>query len=152
LAKTTTKKRAGKAAKATARVTPAPKAPARKAAKTVARQKTTKPSPAAPKPASKKPAVQIAAQPQLRLAQQKTPATTPTVKAEAQPPKQAAPIAPLRADLPPTSGFTMLVDGHFKGQFATLKQAQAAAAELLGRFPMLRLEIYDAAKKVRVAV
>ena len=55
-----------------------------------------------------------------------------------------------RADLPPADGFTLLVDGHFKSSFDDLKGAKAAASELKGRFPMLRVEIYDAAKKARL--
>ena len=55
-----------------------------------------------------------------------------------------------RADLPPPDGFTLLVDGHFKNSFDDLKGAKAAASELKGRFPMLRVEIYDAVKKARL--
>ena len=55
-----------------------------------------------------------------------------------------------RADLPPPDGFTLLVDGHFKNRFDDLKGAKVAATELKGRFPMLRVEIYDAAKKTRL--
>jgi hypothetical protein len=55
-----------------------------------------------------------------------------------------------RADLPPADGFTLLVDGHFKNNYDDLKGAKAAASELKGRFPMLRVEIYDAAKKARL--
>lgn len=83
-----------------------------------------------------------------KLVDPPTPARAPERHPAATPVAAAQP----RADLPPTSGFTMLVDGHFKSEFDTLKHAKAAAAELLGRFPMLRLEIYDAAKKARVAV
>ena len=59
-------------------------------------------------------------------------------------PEQKAP----RADRPPTEGFVVIVDGHFKSEFET-----AEAAELSGRklksHPMLKIEIYDAATKVR---
>lgn len=57
-----------------------------------------------------------------------------------------------RADIPPAEGFTLLVDGHFKSQFDDLARAKAAASDLLGRFPMLRVEIYDAASKQRLPV
>lgn len=56
----------------------------------------------------------------------------------------------MRADMPPSNGFTLLVDGHFKNQYDDLKGAKAAASELKGRFPMLRVEIYDADKKTRL--
>jgi hypothetical protein len=58
--------------------------------------------------------------------------------------------ASTRADLPPPEGFTLLVDGHFKNCFDDLKGAKAAASELKNRFQMLKLEIYDAAKKARL--
>jgi hypothetical protein len=63
--------------------------------------------------------------------------------------KPTVPAAP-RADLPPAAGFTLLVDGHFKNQFDDLKGAKAAASELKSRFPMLRVEIYDAVNKARL--
>jgi hypothetical protein len=66
-------------------------------------------------------------------------------------PKPASNTAP-RADVPPEAGFTLLVDGHFKSQYETLAQATQAATELKSRFPILRVEIYDAAKKTRQAV
>jgi len=50
------------------------------------------------------------------------------------------------------SGFALLVDGLFKNQFETLKGAKDAAGELKARFPVLRLEIYDAVKKARLPV
>ena len=43
-----------------------------------------------------------------------------------------------RADRPPTEGFVTVVDGHFKSEFDT---AEA--------YPMLQIEIYDAATKAR---
>ena len=45
-----------------------------------------------------------------------------------------------------------MVDGHFKSQFETLKSAKQAASELQSRFPVLRVEIYDAEKKARLKV
>lgn len=86
-----------------------------------------------------------------RAKQAETPATVP-------PPANGGPGTALnrataeRADMPPASGFTLLVDGHYKNSFASLKLAKDAGAALLGRFPMLRVEIYDAANKARVAV
>ncbi len=57
-----------------------------------------------------------------------------------------------RADVPPAAGFTLRVDGHFKNQFETLAQAKQAATDLKSRFPILRIEIYDAANKARLPV
>jgi hypothetical protein len=54
-----------------------------------------------------------------------------------------------RADVAPASGFSLVVDGHFKTHFDDEKAAQQAGAELFGRFPMLQVLIYDAATKTR---
>jgi hypothetical protein len=55
----------------------------------------------------------------------------------------------LRADRPPTEGFTIIVDGHFKSDFETLDAAEASGRELKSSYPMLQIEIYDAATQVR---
>ena len=85
------------------------------------------------------------------------PLTLPAAKPSAAPVANPPPVvrkmtesAATRADLPPPDGFTLLVDGHFKNQFDDLKGAKAAATELKSRFPMLRVEIYDAANKARL--
>ena len=54
-----------------------------------------------------------------------------------------------RADRPPTDGFVVIVDGHFKSEFATIEAAEASGRTLKSTYPMLQIEIYDAAKKVR---
>jgi len=46
----------------------------------------------------------------------------------------------------------LVVDGHFKTQFADKGAAMKAATELLAKFPMLQVEIYDAASKSRTSV
>ena len=55
----------------------------------------------------------------------------------------------LRADRPPTEGFTVMVDGHFKSDFETLDAAEVSGRNLKSAFPMLKIEIYDAATMVR---
>jgi hypothetical protein len=55
----------------------------------------------------------------------------------------------LRADLPPTEGFATIIDGHFKSEFDTVEAAEASARKLKSAYPMLKIEIYDAANKVR---
>jgi len=57
-----------------------------------------------------------------------------------------------RADVAPADGFTLVVDGHFKTHYDDETAAQKAGAELLGRFPMLQVLIYDAATKTRSAL
>jgi hypothetical protein len=55
----------------------------------------------------------------------------------------------LRADRPPTEGFTVIVDGHFKSEFKTLAAAETSGRKLKSTYPMLQIEIYDAATRVR---
>jgi hypothetical protein len=55
----------------------------------------------------------------------------------------------IRADRPPTDGFVTVVDGHFKTQFDTAEAAEAAARKLKSAYPMLQIEIYDAANQTR---
>jgi len=46
----------------------------------------------------------------------------------------------------------LVVDGHFKTQFAEKATAMKAASELLAKYPMLQIEIYDASSKSRTLV
>jgi len=57
-----------------------------------------------------------------------------------------------RADLAPTTGYAIVVDGHFKTEFVEKEAAKKAAAELLAKYPMLKIEIYDASSKSRIPV
>ena len=57
-----------------------------------------------------------------------------------------------RADVAPAGGYALVVDGHFKTQFESDAAAQAAAKELLIKYPMLQIAIYDAAAKARTMV
>ena len=57
-----------------------------------------------------------------------------------------------RADIAPTAGYAILVDGHFKTEFAEEGAARKAATELLAKYPMLKIEIYDASSKSRALV
>lgn len=53
----------------------------------------------------------------------------------------------LRADRPPVDGFVTVVDGHFKSEFDTVDAAEASGRKLKSTYPMLQIEIYDAATK-----
>jgi hypothetical protein len=64
----------------------------------------------------------------------------------------AKPAAPARADVPPETGYSIVVDGHFKGLHATEAEALANGQALKARFPFLRIEIFDAVKKTRSSV
>jgi hypothetical protein len=54
-----------------------------------------------------------------------------------------------RADLIPTTGFAMVVDGKLKTNFDDEASASKAGSELLARFPMLQIEIYNATTGTR---
>jgi hypothetical protein len=68
----------------------------------------------------------------------------PLLSIEEPEPKKA-----VRADRPPTEGFATVVDGHFKSQFDTVEAAEASGRKLKTAYPMLQVQIYDAAMKVR---
>jgi hypothetical protein len=59
------------------------------------------------------------------------------------------PRKPSRADVAPADGFTLVVDGHFKTKYESDAEAKAAVADLLNRYKMLKVEIYDGVKKER---
>ncbi|HVI77866.1 MAG TPA: hypothetical protein VM715_06825 [Candidatus Acidoferrum sp.] len=71
----------------------------------------------------------------------------PTLRVEQQQPRNIQ-----RADIAPEQGYAMVVDGHFKTQFSEASAAKKTATELLARYPMLQVEIFDAKKKVRTRV
>jgi hypothetical protein len=71
----------------------------------------------------------------------------PTLQIQEQQPRNIQ-----RADNAPTSGFALVVDGHFKTQFEGDAAAQKAAKELHVNYPMLQIEVYDASTKVRTLV
>ena len=57
-----------------------------------------------------------------------------------------------RADIAPKDGYALVVDGHFKTQFVEEAAAKKAATELLAKYPMLQVDIYDASSKSRALV
>jgi hypothetical protein len=71
----------------------------------------------------------------------------PIVQIEEQLPKNIQ-----RADIVPVVGFALIVDGIFKKEFESDAAAQKAAKELLTKYPMLRVETYDASTKARTLV
>jgi hypothetical protein len=66
--------------------------------------------------------------------------------------KDPQPLNIQRADIAPTNGYALVVDGHFKTQFVEEGTAKKAAAELLAKYPMLQVEIYDASSRSRILV
>jgi hypothetical protein len=71
----------------------------------------------------------------------------PVLSVEEPEPKKA-----LRADRLPAEGFVVIVDGHFKSVFDTATAAEASGRKLKSTYPMLQIQIYDAATKVRTAL
>jgi hypothetical protein len=72
----------------------------------------------------------------------------PTLHVEEQP--QARNIQ--RADIAPSDGYALVVDKHFKTLFAREEAAKKAAVDLLVKYPMLQVEIYDASSKSRTLI
>ncbi|GIQ77310.1 hypothetical protein ACE103_03645 [Bradyrhizobium sp. ma5] len=56
---------------------------------------------------------------------------------------------PLRADRPPTEGFVIIVDKQFKSEFDSAEAAETSGRQLKAAYPMLQIEIYDAASQTR---
>ena len=57
-----------------------------------------------------------------------------------------------RADRPPTEGFVVVVDSHFKSAFGTVEAAEESGRKLKAIYPMLQIEIYDAVANVRTTL
>jgi len=54
-----------------------------------------------------------------------------------------------RADIAPTAGFALVVDGCLKTKYDDEAAAKKAATDLLSRFPKLQVQIYNATTKTR---
>jgi hypothetical protein len=68
----------------------------------------------------------------------------PKIESEDQQPRKI-----IRADKAPTSGYSLVVDGHFKSHHDTVEAAEAAGMALKNRYQMLQVQIYDAVTKTR---
>jgi hypothetical protein len=71
----------------------------------------------------------------------------PKIELEEQQPRKV-----IRADKAPTSGYSLVVDGHFKSHHDTVEAAEEAGMALKNKFPMLLVQVYDAATKTRSMV
>jgi hypothetical protein len=58
----------------------------------------------------------------------------------------------VRADKAPTSGYSLVVDGHFKSHHDTAEAAQQAGMALKSKYRMLQVQIYDAVTKTRSTI
>jgi hypothetical protein len=52
-----------------------------------------------------------------------------------------------RADAIPTTGSVLSIDGKLKAQYETSKEAMTAASKLKQSFPVIHVEVYDAAER-----
>jgi hypothetical protein len=57
-----------------------------------------------------------------------------------------------RADAIPTDGYVLSIDGKLKARYETSKEAMTAASKLKQSFPVIHVEVYDAAERVYTPV
>ncbi len=58
----------------------------------------------------------------------------------------------LRANVMPTDGYVLTIDGKLKTRYETEQDAAAEGAKLKQRFPVIQVSVYDAAKGVYTPV
>ena len=58
----------------------------------------------------------------------------------------------LRANILPTEGYVLEIDGKFKSQYETSDTAMKAALELKKKFPQIQVKLYDAKARARTPV
>ena len=63
--------------------------------------------------------------------------------------EEQAPRKIIRADKAPVSGYSLVVDGHFKSHHDTVEAAEEAGMALKNKFQMLQVQVYDAETKTR---
>lgn len=74
------------------------------------------------------------------------PTTRKTLTAKPSESETPPPARP-RADMIPTDGYILSVDGKLKTRYETAKEANAAALSLKQKYPVIQVRIYDAAKQ-----
>jgi hypothetical protein len=68
----------------------------------------------------------------------------PKIETEEQSPRKI-----IRADKAPTTGYSLVVDGHFKSHHDTVEAAEEAGMALKNQFQMLQVQVYDAETRTR---
>lgn len=53
----------------------------------------------------------------------------------------------LRANVMPTEGFVLAIDGKLKGRYETAKEAMTAGTKLKQSYPVIQVAVYDAAQR-----
>lgn len=57
-----------------------------------------------------------------------------------------------RADIAPNSGYVLVVDGCMKTEYGDEAAAKKAGEDLLKRYPMLFIQVFDARTKTRATL
>jgi len=57
-----------------------------------------------------------------------------------------------RADAIPTDGYVLSIDGKLKARYETAKEAMEAGSKLKQNFPVIHVEVYDAAARAYTSV
>jgi hypothetical protein len=58
----------------------------------------------------------------------------------------------LRANVRPTDGYVLAVDGKWKQRYETSREAVAAGEKLKEKFPVVQITVYDAVEETYSAV
>lgn len=58
----------------------------------------------------------------------------------------------LKANILPTEGYGLEVDGRVKSQYETAEAAAKAGLELKGKYPQIQVKVFDAKERTRAAV
>ena len=56
------------------------------------------------------------------------------------------------ANVLPTEGYVLEIDGKFKSEYATSEQATKAGSELKKKYPQIQVKIFDAKERTRTVV
>jgi len=57
-----------------------------------------------------------------------------------------------RADAIPTDGYVLSIDGKLKARYETSEEAMTAGSKLKQSFPVIQVEVFDAANRVYTPV
>ena len=57
-----------------------------------------------------------------------------------------------RADAIPTDGYVLSIDGKLKARYETAQEAMAAGSKLKENFPVIHVEVYNAAERAYTPV
>ena len=58
----------------------------------------------------------------------------------------------LRANAMPADGYVLAVDGKLKTRFDTAQEAMAAGSKLKQRYPVIQVQVFDAAERMYTPV